>query len=75
VQQVDFKRLAGEFAAGEKLGGGGLHGRVAALDAQLRLGVFVLLGWRRVGVIEYDGDQGFGFELRGGGKRDCRFHR
>jgi hypothetical protein len=26
-------------------------------------------------VIEYDGDQGFGFQLRGGGKRNCGFHR
>ncbi len=81
MQQIDFKRLAGEFAAGEKIGGGGLHGRIVTLDAQLRLGVFLVAGKMAViffrvifvRVIEHDGDEGFGFQLGRSGEEKLWF--
>ena len=68
VQQIRFEWLAREFAAGQQIGGGRLGRAIAGGEFELRL--FFFVGWGLAfggsvffSVIEYNGDQGFGFEF------------
>ena len=74
VEQVGLKWLAGNFAAGQQLGGYGLHCRVAGGNFELRLLVFLFFVGRGLCMVKHHSDQGFGFEFSGRRERNCRFH-
>ena len=68
MQQIRFEWLARKFAAGQQIGGGRLGRAIAGGQFELRLlflaGCGLAFGGRVFfSVIEYNGDQGFGFEF------------
>ncbi len=66
--------FAGDFAAGDQVGGSGLHRGVAGGGAEIRFGVFVLFGFGWIALVEHDCDQRFGFHLSRRRERDRGFH-
>ena len=57
MHQVRFKRLAGNFAAGQQIGRDRLNGRVGGGNFELWLLVFFFFAGRGLGMVKHHGDQ------------------